>query len=80
MPDGRRGTTPASSDFLLDTTPHHAAASPLNAGSPSGAIHRVRSEVDGVYQELAGRLFTSLERLAASDPKYGDRLRLENYG
>ncbi len=33
-----------------------------------------------MYGELAGRLFSSLERLAASDPKYGDRLRLENYG
>jgi len=38
------------------------------------------SEIDSAYQALTGRLFACLERQAAGDAKYADRLRLENYG
>ncbi|GBF98439.1 hypothetical protein Rsub_11084 [Raphidocelis subcapitata] len=46
----------------------------------AGAAHSVRSDVDAAYSSWAGRLFACLERQAALDAKYADRLRLENYG
>jgi hypothetical protein len=36
--------------------------------------------VDAAYLSWTGRLFACLERQAAVDAKYADRLRLENYG
>lgn len=41
---------------------------------------QVRSEAGAAYQQLAPRIFAAVERSAAQDAKYGDRLRLENYG
>jgi len=43
------------------------------------AMSSVRADVDQVYQRLVHTMFNRLERQAASDPKYTDRLRLENY-
>ncbi|KAG2454086.1 hypothetical protein HYH02_001126 [Chlamydomonas schloesseri] len=44
------------------------------------ASWQARPEVDAVYGGLVALMFGVLERLAASDPKHGDRLRAENYG
>jgi hypothetical protein len=38
----------------------------------------VRSILDDAYQRLLGVMMSTIERLAASDPKYGNKLRLEN--
>ena len=32
-----------------------------------------------VYQQLVSQMFVTLERMAASNQKHGERLRLENY-
>ena len=39
----------------------------------------VRQEVDLAYMRLVESMFRSIESLARSDEKHGDRLRLENY-
>ncbi|KAI8476055.1 MAG: exocyst complex component Sec3-domain-containing protein [Monoraphidium minutum] len=44
------------------------------------AAGSARAEADSAYQSLTGRIFACLERQAAGDAKYADRLRLENYG
>ena len=38
-----------------------------------------REAVTPAYFKLVQAMFTTLERVAASDPKHGDRLRLESY-
>ncbi|GIL48476.1 hypothetical protein Vafri_4992 [Volvox africanus] len=45
----------------------------------AAASWQVRPEVDAIYARLVGLMFSSLERIAAADPKHGDRLRAENY-
>ena len=43
-----------------------------------GVLGQVRSILDDAYQRLLGAMMSTIERLAASDPKYGNKLRLEN--
>ena len=38
-----------------------------------------REAVTPAYFKLVQAMFATLERVAASDPKHGDRLRLESY-
>ena len=44
-----------------------------------GVSGPVRKEVDLAYMRLVESMFRSIESLAYSDEKHGDRLRLENY-
>lgn len=44
-----------------------------------GVSGPVRKEVDLAYMRLVESMFRSIESLAHSDEKHGDRLRLENY-
>ena len=48
----------------------------LGVGGVSGPV---RKEVDLAYMRIVESMFRSIESLANSDEKHGDRLRLENY-
>ncbi|GAX83943.1 hypothetical protein CEUSTIGMA_g11367.t1 [Chlamydomonas eustigma] len=63
--------TPVSEDDGLDDDSRELIA--------SGTQWDVRSEVDKIYQQLVGSMFSTLERMAAADTKHGERLRMENY-
>ncbi|KAF8055038.1 SEC3A [Scenedesmus sp. PABB004] len=61
-----------------------ADAPRVNAAGAGGkaaadAARSVRAEADAAYGALLPAALSRLERLAGSDPKYGERLRLENY-
>lgn len=53
-------------------------ASPENPDS-SDRGGPVRKEVDLAYMRIVASMFSTVERIAATDVKHGDRLRLENY-
>jgi hypothetical protein len=42
-------------------------------------LHISAADADALYDDLCPRLLSRLERIAASDAKYGERARLENY-
>eukprot|EP00891_Asterochloris_glomerata_P003138 jgi/Astpho2/3138/Aster-03421 len=46
---------------------------------PAHKLHNIREAVTPAYFKLVQAMFATLERVAASDPKHGDRLRLESY-
>jgi len=48
-------------------------------GTSAAEHYQLRSSVDGAYQRIVSAMVSSIERLAESDSKYGNKLRLENY-
>lgn len=46
---------------------------------PLAASCQVRAVLDDAYNRLIRAMIGTIERLAASDTKYGNKLRLENY-
>ncbi|GMH40758.1 hypothetical protein BSKO_08662 [Bryopsis sp. KO-2023] len=71
----RQESLPAKS--VEPTSPSSSGSQELASSVDRGGP--VRKEVDLAYMRIVGSMFATLERIAATNPKHGDRLRLENY-